>query len=573
MDESLARRLIAERKQRANGTPAQERHAIIGRIRSFFYGKQRAYYRSKAKRRATRKTRRAGATVGGCRELLARALEHRDFRATYCNETTIEARALAWESDTKSGFYDVVREYGTKVESAGVPRYQFGDVVVDVYDGEMTLSFSNGSQIDMFCADDERAMDRLRGRAKHVLWVDEAQKFRFLDKFYKAVVVGVLNDYKGECWLSGTPHEDCAGFFYDVTKEPGSEDGEPLPGWEVHALSVVDNPFFGRVERRADGWYVLGHNDESPPVEVVKAGPFELEGDAEKAAEQVRWDDTAGAAIAENKWKDDDPDLLREWFAQWVKTDARFVYHAHRLPRHRLVYAPARFGEDGNPDIALALTDLPGWTINPKTCREYILGLGADLGTTGGFAWVLGGWSMLDPVLYEVASWKRKGLDYDEMAAQLNAIRHGFYIGLVTADAGGGGKPAVMGWSKKWVERYQIPIVEASKTNKEFAIGQCNTDIVHERWRVREGGALLQEWLTHKWAPLRSATGKLVEMPGSENHVADAGLYLHRESYHHRYREIPLTPQPGSSEFLEREERELEQAACEPDDDEFYAWR
>ena len=56
-----------------------------------------------------------------------------------------------------------------------------------------------------------------------LIWIDEAQDIRFLDKSYDSVVMAALADYRGECWLSGTPGQDCAGMFYAVT----CDDEEP----------------------------------------------------------------------------------------------------------------------------------------------------------------------------------------------------------------------------------------------------------------------------------------------------------------------------------------------------------
>lgn len=526
--EKLERRALAlarlQRERAAQATAAESRR-VAAELRSFYYPKQAAFFTSPAKLRATRKTRRAGATVGGCREFLARAIEHPGWRGTYATSTRAEARDRAWKTDTQSGLVDLLERYATQVADARVATYVLGGVTIEVREAELALEFSNGSRINLFGSDDERSLRKQRGNAKHVFWIDEAQDFRFLDQFYRAVIVAALADYQGECWLSGTPSRDCAGLFYDVTRE----DGHAIVGWEVSEFRVIDNPFFG-------------------------------------ATPEERWERTAGAAIRENGWPADDPDLLREWYARWVLADARWVYAAHAVPLHQLCFAPERLGPDGFPDIAAALADLPGWGT-----REYFLALGADLGTRDDFAFVLWAWSFADPVLYEVCSWKRAGLDYDEMAAHLIAVREAVPIGLVTADAGGGGKPAVMGWSKRWVDRYGIPIIEAAKANKAIAIKQLNNDIRRGLVKVREGSPLLAEWLVHRWAKIRSATGGEVEDPTTPNHASDAGLYGHRESYHHRHRPVEPAPVPGSPEWVVAVEAEMEQSVMddEGDDD---AW-
>jgi len=550
-----AQRLLEARKARqAQVDGAALIAALCAKLRTFYYPKQSLFFRSKHKRRATNKTRRSGATAGGCRELVARALETPRFRAVYVTTTRIEAKARAWINDTESGFVDIVRKYGTQLEQSGVEKYDMAGVTVSVRDGDLALVFSNGSLIELFGADDEGAINKLRGRTKHVWWIDEAQDFTWLERLYKAVISAGSTDFAGEVWLTGTPSKDCVGMFYEITRD---DKEARLPGWEVHRIAVVDNPFFGCVVWKDGQWFVVDNL-------ANETGPYPDEAAAEAAAVEIRWERTAGAAIEENKWDENDPDLLREWYARWVKEDARYVYALHAVKEHDIVYAPQRFADDGFPDMRAALADLPG----AAELRQYFTALGADLGTRDDFAFVVWAWSLKDPILYELASWKRKGLDYDEMAQYLHAVRAQLNLSLIVADAGGGGKPAVMGWSKRWVDRYQIPITEAKKSPgyKPIAIKQMNNDIRRGLIRLRRDSPLMCEWRVHRWAPLRTAEGKEVEDPKTPNHCADGALYSHMDSYHHRYRPEPAKIIPGTPEWVIREERELEESNCEQGD-------
>lgn len=495
---------------------------FCAQLRSIYYPKQAAYFRSRAKRRATRKTRRSGATTGGCRELLARAVEHRGFRATYVTTTRIEARARAWESDTQSGLVDLLRLYAKQLDQGGVTAFDVAGVTVEVRQQELALVFSNGSRIDLFGANDENALNKQRGLAKHVYWIDEAQDFKWLDRFYKAVIVGAMVDYKGECWLTGTPSRDCAGMFYEVTRE---DPQAAWRQWEVHSIAVVDNPFFG-----------------STPEE--------------------RWATTAAAALVDNGWTDDDPDFQREWLARWVKSDARFVYAANNVSDHQILYAPLRLDPNGFPDVAAALVDLPG----RASGRSYFCALGCDLGTRAAFAMVGWAWSLEDPLLYELFSWAKTGYDYDDMSASIRAVMQQTHFTIAVADAGGGGKGAVQGWSTKWVDKYQLAITEAHKTNKHVAQSSWNADIRKLLCRFRIGSPLLQQMRSHRYRPIRNEHGKLEEDPGSPRDLCDAGLYAHRESYHFRHRPEELLPVPGTPAHFARQAADLESELDEEDD-------
>lgn len=506
---------LALDRHRAQDTSSQVQAAeLAARLRSFYYPKQRAFFESKAKLRATKKTRRAGATTGSVRELLARALLIPGFRATYVASTRIEAKARAWENDTRNGLVDVIREFGTPMDVRGVEKLQFGGVEVEVREGDLALEFTNGSKLNLFGADDERAINKQRGLAKHVYLIDEAQDFRFLEKFYKAVIFPALQDYSGECWVMGTPGQDCAGMFYAITKDDES-DGPRMPGWEVHQFAQVDNPFFG-------------------------------------ATPEERYERTVGEAMRLNGWTLDDPDLQREGFGRWVRQDGNYVYAVHQVPEHELCFAPARYDIDGFPELDLAMEDLP-----ERARRNYFIQAGADLGTRAAFAFTLWAWSLEDPTLYEVASWKKSGLDYDEMATVLRQVRERLHIGAITADAGGGGKPAVMGWSKDWAKRYDVPIEEAEKHNKQVAIKLLNNDIRTGAVKLRSGGVLLAEMRVHRWEKIRNEKGNLVEA-STPHDAGDSALYGHRMSYHHRGK-VPETPPPvGSPERFAREEAQVE---------------
>lgn len=527
--------------------------ALVEKLRAFYHPKQRGFFTSPEKLKATKKTRRSGATAGGCRELIARSLEHPKHRATYIASTRDEASSRAWRNDTSSGFVDLIEAEGTLLEGRGrrkMPTYDLGGITVIVNTHKLVLTFSNGSLINLFGADKERDLRKLRGLAKDVFWVDEAQDFSFLTSFYKGVIVSACVDKGGECWLTGTPSKHLAGMFYDVTRD----DGDPLPGWEIHRIAQTDNPFFGAVVWEGGQWFVVDNFG-------VQTGPYADEAEAEAEAIAIRWERAAGEAIRKNGWAADDSDVLRELKAIWVKEGASWVYAVHGVPEHILTYAPARIDVDGFPDIRRALADLPGRADD----RAYFTALGADLGTRAAFAFVLWAWSLKDPVLYEVASWKKPGLNYDQMAAYLHAVRGVVNIGLITADAGGGGKPAVMGWSEKWVDKYQLPITEATKHNKRIAQNMLNTDIRTGNARFRKGGVLLAEMQAHRWKAIRSEDGKELE-DVTPHDACDGGLYGHRESYHHRFR--PETPPivPGSPEWVTREEQELERDICEQDD-------
>lgn len=552
-------------------------------LRAFMYPKQLAYYTSKAKCKATSKTRRAGATAGGCRELLARSIEHSGHRAMYMATTRQEARDRAWTNDTHSGFLDVLRAEGTYVDHPTLEAWSLGGVIVEVRDADTALNFSNGSQIKLFGMDSERALRKERGKAKHVYWIDEAQDFPHLQKFYDAVVIGSLADYKGECWLSGTPGQDCAGFFYEITKN--EEEGDPrLPGWEVHVIAVVDNPYFGRVVTDSTGIYVEDNAKE-------RVGPFATPELAEAEAVKVRWDRTAGDAMRKKGWKGDEPDFVREWLGRWVKTDARYVYPVHAVPKHQLVFAPRRLAD--NPidpthapwyDHAAALRDLPR---NPRgRAYEWMFSIGADFGyAQTPFALTMWAFTFERPDIFEMLSWKQHKVLPDDQRRYLELLWNTVdnIVALVGDPAGQ--KSADL---EAWRSRFSLPIDDADKSAKNTWQELMAGDIRKGQVRYREDSPLLHEHRHLVYLPTKPGKTRKDDefrriadgtVPG--NDCSDAGLYAYKYMTHHRFRDAPKDDRTAYERQADRYEEQIDRAeeireamiaAGEMDFDGGYSW-
>lgn len=538
-------------------------------IRALYHPKQRAFFCSSARFRATRKTRRAGATTGGCREMIARAITQPGFRGTYVTTTRREARDRAWTSDSKSGFVDVLRQLGQNVEHPSLEVVEVGGVQCMIYDQAMVLKFENGSQIDLFGADDERALRKQRGAAKHVYWIDEAQDFRFLDKFYDAVVLGSLTDTHGECWLSGTPGVDCVGMFYEATKDPG-DDGAPLENWEVHELTYADNPFFGTVFQGENGrWYVIDNLRK-------QYGPFDDEAEAEAAARVVREDRTAGEAKRQKNWKGDEPDFVREWRARWVREDARYVYPVHTVPKHDLIYAPIRPARnpfvgthprfDHHPpwfDLKKAISDLPKMPKYNKR-REWMFAIGVDFGYSPD-PFALAAWAFAHDTdhVYELMSWKCVRVHTDDQGAYMKLLWDALENVVVFV-----GDPAgKVDDFEMWRDRMGLPIEAANKRGKntleEFLADDIRRQRIHFRGDPTDPRAcspLLTEMRHLVYLPTLPGRPREVAKHRRTgdgvvhgDHCCDCARYSYSALSHYLARTPDTVPAPGTPAALARE--------------------
>lgn len=533
-------------------------------IRSFLYPKQRAFFApGPTKWRATRKARRAGITTGGCRELVARAIETKGFRAMYMATTRDEAIARAWRSDTQSGLVDLLTQVADPLKHPTLQAFKLGGLIVEVREVDLELNFSNGSQIKLFGADKIKQYDRKRGGAKHVFWIDEAQSVPALEVLFDSVVIPSLSDYVGEAWVTGTPGRDCVGMFYDITKEP-THDEPPLENWDVHELYSTDNPFFGRV----DGLYVEDNTGQ-------RHGPYDDAQATERAAHDVRWDRTAGAAKIAKGWKGDEPDFQREWLGKWVKEDSRFVFPVHAVPKHTLLFAPQRlmanpfagshprFG--GHPDWYdhhAAVRDLPR---APKSRRpyEWLYSLSADFGySPDPFALVLLAFCVDLPDVYEMFSWKQTKVHTDDQGAYMKLLWD-----VVPSIVSFVGDPA----GKRddfdmWRGRMNLPIDEANKQGKNTLEEFLADDIRRERIHLREGSPLYTEMRYLVYLPTKPGKQREVFKHRVVNgvvhgdHCCDAARYGYADLTHWLAQLPTDKPTAGTREAMEAEaEREEEQ--------------
>jgi hypothetical protein len=539
-------------------------------LRAPLYPQQRQLYaRDLARRkRATKKTRRAGATAGGVREFVARSLEQPGWRGTYATDTLKNARKRAWENDTKSGFWDLLRKEGEQVPHRhAAAAYKLGGVLIEVRDGDLILDFSNGSQIELIGADSLSDHTDMRGVAKHVIWVDEVQDFPYLEEFYSAVVVGSLTDTQGECWVTGTPGKDCAGLFYEITKE---EEDERLPNWDVHVIASTHNPFFGAVVQTDDGYWVQDNVG-------IRTGPFVSRDEAEHAAVEVREANTAGLALKENNWKGDEPDFLREQRGMWVKGDARYVYPVHACTKTSLLFAPQRLANnplvgsdprfDGHPpwyDHHAAVLDLP-FVGRDRRQHKWLYSLWFDFGFhPDPFAAVMWAFTPTLHDVYEMFSWKQTGIHSDDQARYIKLLWE-VEPAIVSFGGDSAGKASDFA---EWQRRLNLPLEEANKAGKntleELLAGDIRRGLVH----LRDGSPLYTEMKHLVYLPTAPGKPRQVHKHRSVagvvhgDHCADAGRYGFAALTHYLSKIGQERPAAGSRAALmaeaEREEMDLD---------------
>lgn len=477
LGEWVRRRRAREERKRRDWRPGEALLARIREMRGASVPKAIAAASDPSPLVAWFCTRRAGKSREAVREMAEYAATVPDARVIYLNETRIECERIAWLGNGDDGLLTVNERF----ELGGVPNMS-----------KLSMWFPESrGLIEMVGADDKRAANKLVGIGPGLVFIDEAQKAPHLTHVVRNSLGPAMLDAKrrtgkpGRIVIAGTPSEDMYGMFYEATRA----DSERDVAWSLHSWSVTDNPFFGdSTEERF----------ENVVAEYCRTHNLEL----------------------------DSPEVRRAFGPEWVKEDANYVWHVHRVPEHELLYAPARLKADGSPDIEAALADLP--PLHGK--HEWQYTLAADLGfDPDPFAVVVWAWSYGAPAIYEVASFKRLRLLNDEQRDVLASLETELGFTITVADAGGQGKTAVAGWSREWEARWGKPIVEAEKTRKYEHIELLNSDIRGGKVRLRRGGDLHEEAKRATWMA-QTGFGKLRENPQTPNDLMDAGLYGHRHT-------------------------------------------
>lgn len=538
----IAEKLRREEERATSTTHYQARFIeLAAQCRAEFHTKQRAAFCSNSSRLAVFCTRRAGKSRGGLRETMARALE-KPRRMVYAHETRDEAYKLAWRSDTRDGWRDLIEQLGLVVARSTDDFIRNRNTDVLVNESKLSIDFRNGSQLIIFAADKDNAADKFRGGEKHLIWVDEAQGFAALAYFINDVAAKTLAKPAGQepgvMWLSGSPHRSLSGEFYEITRDPEKQ-GPRKPGWDVHEWSVVDNPYFGNTREQ-------------------------------------RWAVTAGRELVINGWDPADPpaQFTREWGTpdgkvKWITEDTLHVFCVHQ--RQPNEYGPVCVSPDGFYDHEEAVKYLPTSVQNERGQDEFIVwyyALGVDFGWVRPFAWVLWAFSPQVADIFEMGSWKKPGLIADDMRDRLRGIWEAVGHALISfrADAAGA---TTKGNIEGWKEAIGMPIEDAEKHNKDQWYDLINTELWVRRIHFRKGSALLEEMKELQYKLLPSGKKEVWDrriangiMHGRD--LSDAGLYAYRDLVG-RKTEFDRTPRSEAEILAERERAMLKSLEADAD--------
>lgn len=193
------------------------------KLEKFLFNKQLKFVTDPRPYKVAVCSRRAGKTVACAAHLIDTALNNPGVVCLYITLSRNNAKKLIWRELQK-----IVKNHA---------------IAVTEDQTELSMSFGNESIIYCSGAKDSSEIEKFRGLALKIVYVDECQSFRtYIQELIDDVLAPALMDYAGTLCLIGTPGPIPAGFFAEVSGEV-QEKKSVADSWSHHAWTFFDNPF------------------------------------------------------------------------------------------------------------------------------------------------------------------------------------------------------------------------------------------------------------------------------------------------------------------------------------------
>ena len=184
-------------------------------LADFCFGKQLDFVQDSSPFATAVCSVRAGKTVGCAADLIHTSLQRKGIVCLYITLNRLSAKRIIWPDLLR-----ICREYnlGAKINES-----------------ELSLTFPNRSVIYISGAKDKSEIEKFRGLALALCYIDECQAFRdYIRELVDEVIAKRLFDYAGRLRLIGTPGPVPVGYFYEcsVSKQ-----------WAHHYWTMFDNPW------------------------------------------------------------------------------------------------------------------------------------------------------------------------------------------------------------------------------------------------------------------------------------------------------------------------------------------
>lgn len=181
------------------------------------FPEQLAFINDPARFKVAMCSRRAGKTVSCIADLVRTALSQSDITCLYITLSRSNAKKIIWKE---------LKIINSKYRLNGHESVS-----------ELSMTFPNGSSIYLSGAKDATEIEKFRGMALKLVYIDEAQSFRsYIEDLVNESITPTLMDYAGTLCLIGTPPPVPNGYFIDIFSKLSKR-------WSKHSWTFFNNPF------------------------------------------------------------------------------------------------------------------------------------------------------------------------------------------------------------------------------------------------------------------------------------------------------------------------------------------
>lgn len=183
-------------------------------LSEYCFKEQIEFINDKARFKTAVCSRRSGKTISCAVHLLTHAKHNPNRVCLYITLDRKNAKRIIWRDIRK---LNTDFNFGFKVDNQ-----------------ELSLTHPNGSVIYITGAKDSSEIEKFRGLAVSLVYVDEAQSFKsYIETLVDDILGAALYDYNGTLCLIGTPGPVPAGYFYRAATSDK---------WSHHAWTMFNNP-------------------------------------------------------------------------------------------------------------------------------------------------------------------------------------------------------------------------------------------------------------------------------------------------------------------------------------------
>lgn len=250
----------------------KEKHDTVAfDITTFLFKEQLDFVRDPAPNKVAVCSRRSGKTVSCAAHLIETATLNKEVVCLYITLSRNNAKKIIWRELKK-----INRDFSL----GGVENLS-----------ELSMTFpTTGSIIYLSGAKDTNEIEKFRGLALKLVYIDEGQSFReYIKELIDDVLSPALMDYAGTLCLIGTPGPIPTGYFHDCAEKANA--------WAKHSWTFFNNPFLTEKSKMT--------HQEMLDRELKRRG--------------------VGAA---------DPSIQREWFGKWVLDSDSLLLHYNPALNH-----------------------------------------------------------------------------------------------------------------------------------------------------------------------------------------------------------------------------------------------